>query len=235
MLGNTRKREKKCLELTNICSLYHTDIVPSVSNTKHPLLRVLSDEAGNISLLGRRTPANDDDRGFGGNLDQLVREQVQAMPEINWPHAIRNDSYPNPERLSVASRFRLQKLQLIPSFVRVLDCPNQVKVYESQFHNLMDVLIPCNQLGRDRNTGRRLDLITSQRPNFNIWVHGLATYPAPEVLLDILSGKHRHTFLLSDPFLVTHGSSSLEATIVRNNQSIIRKHGGRAQNVEMSG
>ena len=31
----------------------------------------------------------------------------------------------------------------------------------------MDVLIPCNQLGRDRNTGRSLDLITSQHPNFD--------------------------------------------------------------------
>ena len=66
------KREN--LELTNVGSLDHTNVVSSISNTTHTFLGMLADEASDISLLGGRTPARDYGGELGGNLYELVRE-----------------------------------------------------------------------------------------------------------------------------------------------------------------
>ena len=60
--------------LTNVGSLDHANVVPSVSDTTHTFLGMLPDEASDISLLGRRTSACDYGGELGSNLYELIRE-----------------------------------------------------------------------------------------------------------------------------------------------------------------
>jgi hypothetical protein len=44
---------------------------------------VFPDKSGDVSLLGRRTPASHNGGEFGGNLDEFVGEQIQAKLGMN--------------------------------------------------------------------------------------------------------------------------------------------------------
>ena len=73
-----KSKRGKDVEPTNIGSLDHTDVVSSITNTAYTLLGMFPDKTSDISLLGRRTPACNHGRKFGGDLDELVSKQVQA-------------------------------------------------------------------------------------------------------------------------------------------------------------
>ena len=78
-----KSKRGKDVEPTNIGSLDHTDVVSSITNTTYALLGMFPDKTSDISLLGRRTPACNHGREFGGDLDELVSEQVQT--ELDEP------------------------------------------------------------------------------------------------------------------------------------------------------
>ena len=147
---------------------------------------MFSDETGDISLLGRRTPACDNGGEFGCDLDELVREQVQA--ELDRPISLESSGqernidlkrFPIDDKTAI--QFRLQELQLITNFVRSLDCSPRFEGTKRisnnpalpttekplTFRDLMNILVPSDQLGRDRNTRCGLDLVASQHPNLD--------------------------------------------------------------------
>ena len=97
------------LKLTNVSSLNHTDIVPSITDATHAFLGMFPDKASDISFLGRRTPARDHSREFGSNLDELVREQVQTKLD-GWMSIAtpRYGSNPDLERLSIDDKTTIQ-------------------------------------------------------------------------------------------------------------------------------
>ena len=123
-----RNREgKEDIELTNIGGLYHTYVISSVADTAHTLLGMLSDKTGDVSLLGRRTPACYHRREFGSDLDELIREQTQT--ELNGPvnlAAFQPGGDTHLKGFTVDDKttiqLRLQELQLIASLIRSLDC-----------------------------------------------------------------------------------------------------------------
>lgn len=57
---------------SDVCSLNHGDVIASVADAADPFLGELSDEAGDVSFLSRRTTACHDDRELGGDLDKLA-------------------------------------------------------------------------------------------------------------------------------------------------------------------
>jgi len=62
------------IELTNVSSLDHTDVVSAIADTAYTLLGVFPDKTGDVGLLGRRTPAGNHRGELGRDLDKLVRE-----------------------------------------------------------------------------------------------------------------------------------------------------------------
>ena len=68
------KEEGEDIELTNVGSLDHTNVVSPIPDAAHTFLRMFPDESGDISLLGRRTPARDHCGELGSDLDELVLE-----------------------------------------------------------------------------------------------------------------------------------------------------------------
>ena len=99
------------LKLTNVSSLDHTEIVPSITDATYTFLGIFPDNSSDISFLGRRTPASDHSREFGSNLDASVREQgktkLDGWVSIATP---RYGSNPDLEGFSVDDKTTIQFL-----------------------------------------------------------------------------------------------------------------------------
>ncbi len=63
---------------TNIGSLDHAHVVPTISNTADALLGEVPNKPRDVCLLSRRAPASDDSGELGRDLDKLVLEQCEA-------------------------------------------------------------------------------------------------------------------------------------------------------------
>jgi len=83
LLSDGIEKGGKDVQLTNVGSLDHTNVVSSIPDTAYALLGMFSDKTGDVGLLGRRTPTGDHRRELGSDLDKLVREQVKT--ELNGP------------------------------------------------------------------------------------------------------------------------------------------------------
>jgi len=102
-------KEREDIELTNVGSLNHTDVVSPIPNTAHTFLSMRPDEASDISLLGWRTPARDHCGEFGSDLDELDLEQVQT--ELDGPISVASPGYesdPDLKRLSINDKATIQ-------------------------------------------------------------------------------------------------------------------------------
>ena len=67
-----------CLIHTDVRSLDHADIVPSVPDTADSLLSVVTDKTGDIGFLRWRASASYDGRELRRDLDELVAEHVET-------------------------------------------------------------------------------------------------------------------------------------------------------------
>jgi len=121
-----KSNKGKDVELTNVSSLDHADVISSIPDAAYSLLGMFSNKTSDVSLLGRRTPTGDHRRELGSDLDEFVREQVQT--ELSGPLSLalsETGGDTHLKRFSVddktAIQFRLQELQLIPNLVRSLD------------------------------------------------------------------------------------------------------------------
>lgn len=72
--SNQIGKEREDTQLTNVGSLDHTNVVPSVPDTTYTLHGMSPDEPSDVGLLGWRTPARDHGGEACGDLDELVRE-----------------------------------------------------------------------------------------------------------------------------------------------------------------
>lgn len=63
---------------TCVCSLYHADVVASVTNSRHPFTRVLLDEPYNLRFLSGRAPTAHHSRTATRQLQQLQLIILQA-------------------------------------------------------------------------------------------------------------------------------------------------------------
>ena len=136
----------------------------------------------------------------------------QTNLEVNQLHAIGNDSHPDLEIFSAdnktAIQFLLQKLQPIPSFVEFLTVQTSQGVHVSLDPVSKNGNVHASQLDGCPATNlveTATQVADSISPPVNIripmpaflkvptcsWLHP-ATYPAPEVLLDIIPRKHPH-------------------------------------------
>ena len=168
--------------LTNICSLYHAHVVPTIANATHSFLGVVTNEARNICFLRRRTAAGDNSGQLCRYFNELVLVQVQT--ELSGRSSDEsNEHKKGPTYLQgftiddkTTVKLRLQKLELVANLVRRLhyvptrSAPTTSrtrKKNERTFRNLVDVLIPRNEFRRDGDTSRRLDLVARQHPNLD--------------------------------------------------------------------
>jgi len=102
-------KEGEVIELTNVGSLDHTNVVSPIPNTAYTFLGMTPDEAGDISLLGRGTSARDHCGELGSDLDELVLEQVQT--ELDGPISVASPGYesdPDLKRLSINDKTAIQ-------------------------------------------------------------------------------------------------------------------------------
>ena len=79
------------IELTNVGSLDHTNVVSPIPNTTHAFLGMFPDEPSDISLLRRRTPACDHCGELCGDFDELILEQIQT--ELDGPISVTSSGY----------------------------------------------------------------------------------------------------------------------------------------------
>jgi hypothetical protein len=63
---------------TDIGSLDHAHVIPTISNAADTLLSVAPDKPGDVCFLRRGAPAGDDGGELGCDLYKLVLEQVKA-------------------------------------------------------------------------------------------------------------------------------------------------------------
>lgn len=138
-----------------------------------------ANETRDVRLLGRRAATGDDGGELGGEFDEVVPEvfdtelrghrQLQLIRARNGKHL---------ERLAVdneaAVELRLKELELVASFGRGFDYTNALTSEggregekERTLGDLVDVLIPRDELGRDSDTSRRLNLVPREHPDLD--------------------------------------------------------------------
>lgn len=64
--------------LTNVSSLDHRDVVATVADAAHALLRMCANESSDVGLLRRRAPTSDDGRELRRQLDEVIAEVLDA-------------------------------------------------------------------------------------------------------------------------------------------------------------
>ncbi len=63
---------------TDVGSLYHAHVVPTIADAAHALLSIAPDEPGDIGLLRRRASTRDNCGKFGCDLYEFAFKQVEA-------------------------------------------------------------------------------------------------------------------------------------------------------------
>lgn len=69
------------MKRTNVGSLDHRHVVPSVPDAAHSLLRMLPDQSRHVGLLRRGTSTRNDGRKLGRKFDKVVPEVLDEELE----------------------------------------------------------------------------------------------------------------------------------------------------------
>ena len=70
--------DRRSAALTDVCSLYHAHVVPTIANTTHPFLGVVTNETRHVCFLRGRTAARDDSGQLRGYFDKFILVQIQT-------------------------------------------------------------------------------------------------------------------------------------------------------------